>query len=76
MKQARLLREGERRMERQETEELEQRSREMDKFAKWKADEDQFHLGQTLLSGSGSRTAGSSRQVHRCRERGGRCGDA
>ena len=48
VKQARLLRERER-MERQEMEELEQRSRETDKFAKWKADEDQFHLGQTLL---------------------------
>ena len=48
VKQARLQRERER-MERQEMEELEQRSRETDKFAKWKADEDQFHLGQTLL---------------------------
>ena len=48
VKQARQLRERER-AERQEMEELEQRSRETDKFAKWKADEDQFHLGQTLL---------------------------
>ena len=30
-------------------EELEQRSKESDKFAKWKADEDQFHLKQALL---------------------------
>ena len=48
VKQARLQRERER-AERQELEELEQRSRESDKFAKWKADEDAFHLNQTLL---------------------------
>jgi len=48
VKQARLQRERER-QERQELEELEQRSKESDKFAKWKADEDQFHLKQALL---------------------------
>ena len=48
VKQARLMRERER-QERQELEELEQRSKESDKFAKWKADEDKFHLNQALL---------------------------
>ena len=48
VKAARLQRERER-QERQEMDELEQRSKESDKFAKWKADEDQFHLKQALL---------------------------
>ena len=48
VKASRLQRERER-QERQEMDELEQRSKESDKFAKWKADEDQFHLKQALL---------------------------
>jgi len=51
VKKARLERERER-QERTELEELEQRSKESDKFAKWKADEDQFHLKQALLRSS------------------------
>jgi len=51
VKKARLERERER-AERNELEELEQRSKESDKFAKWKADEDQFHLKQALLRSS------------------------
>jgi len=48
VKASRLQRERER-QERLEMDELEQRSKESDKFAKWKADEDQFHLKQALL---------------------------
>jgi len=51
VKKARLERERER-QERTELEELEQRSKESEKFAKWKADEDQFHLKQALLRSS------------------------
>jgi len=51
VKKARLEREREK-QERTDLEELEQRSKESDKFAKWKADEDQFHLKQALLRSS------------------------
>eukprot|EP00092_Neocalanus_flemingeri_P031406 GFUD01034111.1.p1 GENE.GFUD01034111.1~~GFUD01034111.1.p1 ORF type:complete len:739 (-),score=252.87 GFUD01034111.1:127-2343(-) len=51
VKKSRLERERER-QERGEMEELEQRSKEGAKFAKWKADEDQFHLKQALLRSS------------------------
>ena len=38
--------------QRREMEEVEQRGKEGDKFAKWKADEDSFHMKQALLRSS------------------------
>ena len=51
VKRARLEREKEK-AERDEMDELEQRTKESDKFAKWKADEDSFHMKQALLRSS------------------------
>ena len=51
VKRARLDREKEK-AERDEMDEIEQRTKESDKFAKWKADEDSFHMKQALLRSS------------------------
>jgi len=51
VKRARLEREKEK-AERDEMDEIEQRTKESDKFAKWKADEDSFHMKQALLRSS------------------------
>jgi len=51
VKRSRLEREKEK-AERDEMDEIEQRGKESEKFAKWKADEDSFHMKQALLRSS------------------------